>query len=295
MDLRATGLKDENLRAELYTKIIQSVDMEDGFLILLGCDSYDVPFKSRDGEFQADNSDENYTYLLCAICPVKQTKATLHYIPEAKEFHDGNMANVITAPEIGFLFPAFDNRSTNIYNALYYNKNQKDNHEALVESLFHAAIPMPAHEQMQSFASLLSNALEEECSMDVVQSVHEQIRQQIAMHKESKVPDALLIDKDQVKDTLEGCGVSEERLAKFSIDFDETFGFEAQLHPQNIINHKKIEISTPDVIIKVAPDRGDLIETRVLGGVEYILIRADESVEVNGVDITIAKKEGAAV
>ena len=131
--------------------------------------------------------------------------------------------------------------------------------------------------------------------MDVVQSVHEQICQQIAMHKESKVADALLIDKDQVKDTLEGCGVSEERLAKFSIDFDETFGFEAQLHPQNIINHKKIEISTPDVIIKVAPDRGDLIETRVLGGVEYILIRADESVEVNGVDITIAKKEGAAV
>ena len=295
MELRRTKLQDDEIRMAFFQKIMENLKLDTSYVILVGCDSYDVPFKSRDGEFQADNSDENYTYLLCAICPVKQTKATLHYIPEAKEFHDGNMANVITAPEIGFLFPAFDNRSTNIYNALYYNKNQKDNHEALVESLFHAAIPMPAHEQMQSFASLLSNALEEECSMDVVQSVHEQIRQQIAMHKESKVPDALLIDKDQVKDTLEGCGVSEERLAKFSIDFDETFGFEAQLHPQNIINQKKIEISTPDVIIKVAPDRGDLIETRVLGGVEYILIRADESVEVNGVDITIAKKKGAAV
>ena len=295
MELRRTKLQDDEIRMAFFQKIMENLKLDTSYVILVGCDSYDVPFKSRDGEFQADNSDENYTYLLCAICPVKQTKATLHYIPEAKEFHDGNMANVITAPEIGFLFPAFDNRSTNIYNALYYNKNQKDNHEALVESLFHAATPMSAHEQMQSFASLLSNALEEECSMDVVQSVHEQICQQIAMHKESKVPDALLIDKDQVKDTLEGCGVSEERLAKFSIDFDETFGFEAQLHPQNIINHKKIEISTPDVIIKVAPDRGDLIETRVLGGVEYILIRADESVEVNGVDITIAKKEGAAV
>lgn len=295
MELRRTKLQDDEIRMAFFQKIMENLKLDTSYVILVGCDSYDVPFKSRDGEFQADNSDENYTYLLCAICPVKQTKATLHYIPEAKEFHDGNMANVITAPEIGFLFPAFDNRSTNIYNALYYNKNQKDNHEALVESLFHAAIPMPAHEQMQSFASLLSNALEEECSMDVVQSVHEQICQQIVMHKESKVPDALLIDKDQVKDTLEGCGVSEERLAKFSIDFDETFGFEAQLHPQNIINHKKIEISTPDVIIKVAPDRGDLIETRVLGGVEYILIRADESVEVNGVNITIAKKEGAAV
>jgi hypothetical protein len=205
------------------------------------------------------------------------------------------MANVITAPELGFLFPSFDNRSTNIYNALYYNKSAKDNHEAVAQALFHAPIPMPAAQQKQSFANLLTNALEEECSMDVVQSVHEQICQQIAMHKESKVPDALLIDKEQVKDVLEGCGVSEGRIAKFSLDFDETFGFEAQLHPTNVIDHKKIEIQTPDVIIKVAPDRGDLLETRVIGGVEYILIRADESVEVNGVDIRIGKKEEAAV
>ena len=295
MELRRTKLQDDEIRTAFFQKIMENLALDTSYVILVGCDSYDVPFKSRDDAFQADNSDENYTYILCAICPVKQTKATLHYIPESKEFHDGNMANVITGPEIGFLFPAFDNRSTNIYNALYYNKNQKDNHASLAEALFHAAIPMPAREQMQSFASLLSNALEEECSMDVVQSVHEQICQQIAMHKESKVPDALLIDKEQVKDTLEGCGVSENRIAKFSIDYDETFGFEAQLHPQNIINHKKIEISTPDVIIKVAPDRGDLIETRVLGGVEYILIRADECVEVNGVDITIKKQDPAAV
>jgi hypothetical protein len=126
--------------------------------------------------------------------------------------------------------------------------------------------------------------------LDVVQSVHEQLCQQIAMHKESKVPDALLIDKEEVKQTLEGCGVSEGRVAKFGIDFDETFGYEALLHPKNLIDHKKIEISTPDVIIKVAADRGDLIETRVIGGVEYILIRADEYVSVNGVDITIGKK-----
>lgn len=295
MDLRGTKLQDESVRNAFYKKIMENLNLDTSYVILLGCDSYDVPFKSRDGETQVDNSDENFTYILCAVCPVKQTKATLHYIPESKEFHDGNMANVITAPELGFLFPAFDNRSTNIYNALYYNKNPKDNHETLAQALFNTAIPMPAAQQKQSFAVLLSASLEEECSMDVVQSIHEQLTQQIAMHKESKVPEALLIDKEQVKDVLEGCGVSEGHIAKFSIDFDETFGFEAQLHPGNVIDHKKIEIQTPDVIIKVAPDRGDLIETRVLGGVEYILIRADESVEVNGVDIQIGKKEEAAV
>ena len=295
LGLRGSKLQDEQLRMEFYQKVMGVLDLDSSYVILLGCDSYDVPFKSRDGENQADNSEETYTYILCAICPVKQTKSTLHYIPESREFHDGNMANVIAAPELGFLFPAFDNRATNIYNALFYNRSPKDNHEALADALFKVPVPMPVAQQKDSFAALLHSSLQEECSMDVVQSVHEQLCQQIAMHKESKIPEALLTDKEQVKETLEGCGVSEARIAKFSVDYDSTFGFEAQIHPANVIDHKKIEIQTPDVIVKVAPDRGDLIETRVIGGVRYILIRAEENVEVNGVDIHIGECQTATV
>ena len=53
--------------------------------------------------------------------------------------------------------------------------------------------------------------------------------------------------------------MSEEHLAKFSVDYDETFGFEADLHPKNIIDSKHFEIKTPDVSIKVDPTRSDLI------------------------------------
>ena len=295
MALRNSKLDDEDAREAFYKKAMETLSFDGNYLILLGCDSYDVPFKSKDGDTQADNSDETYTYILCAICPVKQTKPTLYYVPEEKQFHDGNMANIVSAPELGFLFPAFDGRATNIYNALYYNKSVKENHQEFVDAVFNTPVPKPAFEQKQSFEALLTRALDEECTLDVVQTVHEQICQQIEMHKESKVPEALMISKDMVKDTLEGCGVSEKHLAKFSIDYDEAFGFEADVHPKNIIDHKKIEISTPDVIIKVAPDRGDLIQTRVIGGVKYILINAEENVTVNGVDINIAEKEAATV
>ena len=131
--------------------------------------------------------------------------------------------------------------------------------------------------------------------MEVVQEVHNELCQRIQMHKEAKVADPLMIAKDDVKDVLKECGVSENHVAKFSVDFDETFGFEADLHPKNIIDNKKFEIKTPDVSIKVAPDRADLIETRVIGGVKYILICADENVEVNGVNIHIDDKEPATV
>ncbi len=295
MDLRATGLKDEETLQKFYGKVIESVSLDENYLILIGCDSYDVPFKNKNDDSDSNRAEEVYTFLLCAICPVKQTPAKLAYIPEEKEFHDGGITNVVAAPEIGFLFPAFDNRSTNIYNALYYTHSPKQSHEAFASSIFCTEIPKPAYEQKKSFEALLTGSLGEECSMEVVQTVHEQISQRIELHKESRVPDPLLVSKDDVKEVLSSCGVSEAHVAKFSIDYDEAFGFEAELFPKNIIDDRRFEIKTPDVSIKVAPDKADLIETRVIGGVKYIMICAEEDVEVNGVSIHIGDAETALV
>lgn len=159
MDLRETKLADDNLRREFCQKIIDTVTIEGNYLILLCCDSYDVPFKSKDGDSQADNSDETYTFILCAICPVKQTKANLHYVPEEKLFHDGAMNQMVSAPALGFLFPAFDDRATNIYNALYYTHDITASQDALIEAVFNTPVPQPAAEQKKSFEALLTTSL----------------------------------------------------------------------------------------------------------------------------------------
>ena len=295
MDLRSSQLKDDDLRQEFLKKVIDSVVLESNYLILLTCDTYDVPFKSKDDSFQKDQSEETFTYILCTICPVKQTKANLHYVAEEKLFHDGAMNQLVSAPALGFLFPAFDNRATNIYNALYYTRDVKAGQDAFVESVFNTPIPKPAAEQKKSFEALLTTSLGEDCSLDVVQTVHEQLCQRIELHKESKVPEPLMISKEEVKEVLASCGVSEQNLSKFSVEYDEAFGFEADLHPKNVIDNKHFEIKTPDVVIKVDPTRSDLIETRIIGGVKYIMIAADENVEVNGVNIHISDRDPAAV
>ena len=294
MDLRECKLSDDELLHGFFQKIIDTVTLEGNYLILIGCDSYDVPFKGKDDISDADKSEEVYTYLICAICPVKQTKANLHYVPEEKLFHDGAMNQPVSTPVLGFLFPAFDNRSTNIYNALYYTHDIKVSQDALIEALFNTPVPMPAAEQKKCFEALLTTALGEDCNLDVVQTVHDQLCERIELHKEAKVAEPLLIAKADVKETLASCGVSEEHLAKWSVDYDETFGFEADLHPKNIIDTKRFEVKTPDVSIKVDPTRSDLIETRTIGGVKYIMICADENVEVNGVSIHIDEEKEAA-
>lgn len=295
MGLRESKLADEELRSEFYKKVIESISIEGNYLILLSCDSYDVPFKSKDDFHQKDQSEEVYTYILCTICPVKETKPNLHYVHEEKLFHDGARNHMVSAPALGFLFPAFDNRSTNIYNALYYTRDVKVTQEALIEALFNTPAPKAAAEQKKTFEALLTTSLGEECSLEVVQTVHDQISQRIEMHKEAKIPEPLMITKEDVKEVLSSCGVSEDSVSKFSVDYDQAFGFEADLHPKNIIDNKRFELKTPDVVIKVDPARADLIETRIIGGVKYIMICADEDVEVNGVNIHIGEAETAAV
>ncbi len=293
MDLRS-NLTDGQLREALYRKIIENVSLQDNYLILLGVDSYDVPFKSKDGEAQADASSDVYTYLLCCVCPVKQAKPGLHYDTENKEFHEGGAPYMACPPELGFLFPAFDGRATNIYNALFYTKSPKESYEAVIDALFNLPAPKPAAEQKKSFEALLTTSVGEGCSMELVQNVHQELLERIELHKESKSPEPLVIEKQTIQNVLASSGVSQEKVAKFGVEYDNVFGSEAQLHPKNIVN-RRFEVKMPDVSITVTPEGRDLVETRIIDGVKYILICADENVEVNGVNIHIRKEDPAAI
>ena len=237
---------------------------------------------------QEDASDQVFSYILCSICPVKLTKDALSYYIQENQFHSVAADWVVAPPEVGFLFPAFDDRSTNLYNALYYTRDISESHPDLVEALFKSPVPMPAAVQKETFQSILGDTLEEECQYGVVQAVHDELCGMIAAHKESKEEEPLVISKVTVKRVLHECGVSPEHVERFEEQYDQQFGPEADLPPRNIVDSKQLEVKTPDVTIKVNPERSDLVETRVIDGARYILIRAEEGVEVNGVQIHIS-------
>lgn len=288
MALRNSALRDEEAVSAFYQRVIQSLDLEGNYLILLVQDDYDVPYRSKDGERQDDASSEAFRYILCSICPVKQTKEALSYYVYENAFHSISADWVVSAPEMGFLFPSFDERSTNLYDALYYCKDTSQTHPDFVEAVFHAPAPMPAAEQMETFQTLLEDTLSDECRYQVVQSVHGQLREMIEEHKANKVEEPLVVDKGTVRRVLEHSGVSEEHVEAFEARYDDAFGADADLSPRNLVDTKQLEITTPDVTIKVSPDRGDLVETRLIDGARYILIRAEEGVAVNGVPIQIS-------
>ncbi len=222
---------------------------------------------------------------------MKQQKPALSYLPQEQTFHLTPGGAVVAMPELGFLFPAFDDRSTNLYGGLYYTRSISENHQEFVDAVFHTEIAMPAAEQKEVFQSMLSDALGEDCSYAVVQAVHEKCSTLVAESKENHMDQPLAVDKTTVRNLLEDCGVSERHVAAFSVQYDENFGYDAQLSPDNLVDTKQFRLDTPSVTIRVEPDRSDLVQTRVIDGAQYILIRVEEGVEVNGVNIPL---EGAA-
>ena len=121
-----------------------------------------------DGQELEDGSDTVFRYVLCSICPVKLAKPALTYYVTAGEFHNRASDWLVGTPEVGFLFPAFEDRATNLYGALLYTRNIGESREEFVDAVFHLAAPMPAAQQREAFQGLLTGALGEDCSFDTV-------------------------------------------------------------------------------------------------------------------------------
>lgn len=286
--MRNTQLKVEEGVQAFYQKVIDSLEMEGNYLLLLASDAYDVPFHPKDEMKVDDASEEVFNYFLCCVCPVKLTRPALSYFASDNDFHEREQDWVVAAPEIGFMFPAYEDGAANIYKALYFTRDTAELHDEFIDAVFNINAPMPAAEQKETFQSLLGESLGEDCSLEVVQAVEGQLTEMIEAHKERKEEEPLAVSKYAVKRVLEGCGVPEERLSTFTQRYDEAFGPDLDLSPRNLVNARALEVTTPDVTVKVNPERGDLVETRVIDGVRYILIRAEEGVQVNGIDIHIS-------
>lgn len=289
--LKKSELKDADALDRFFEKAARAVDMDGNFVILLTYNKYDVPFKSTDGARVDGESCEVFSHILCSICPVKMTRAALSYEASKKSFHHANGILAVGAPELGFMFPAFDNRQTNIYSALLYTRSASDAHESFTDALFRKSISMTATAQNEVFRSVLAEALEEDCSFRVAKRLHESICARIEEHKESREEEPLSISKYQVQEILEDCGIDAQKAEDFTKTYTESFGAGTELAPKNIVDPKRFELRTPDVVIKVAPGRSDLVQTRVIDGDKYILIRANEGVELNGLNVVIEENQ----
>ena len=288
LKLRDSALCDEPELKALFSDIIETVRVEGAYLILAAADNYDVFTYREDGKKDED-STELFKYFLCGVFPVKMTKPQLSFAAFDNTFKNIVANSVITAPLLGFMFPAFDDRAANIYNTLFYTKDSAANNSEIIDRLFKAEPPMPAAEQRETFNSLLNGVTNDENNLEIIKNIQDEIGGMITEHKESREREPLAVSRDDICDILRSADMSDEKIETFKAGFDESFGEKARLNPQNLVETKRLELTGADISIKINPERSELVETRVIDGVKYILIRADEEIEVNGVPINIGE------
>ena len=137
MALKSTQLRDESMRELMYQRIIGSLDMDgESYVIILAADTYDLRAKDVKNEEWSEESNEQFEYFICAICPVKTSKAALQYLPGQQEFRGISTGTLLAPPSVGFVFPVLDEGSADIYQAQYYTKSTAGNHGELITALF---------------------------------------------------------------------------------------------------------------------------------------------------------------
>jgi hypothetical protein len=188
---------------------------------------------------------------------------------------------VASPPQLGFLFPAFHDRGADIHSVLFYKKSAKETHEGFLSEQFGCDCPIPAPEQKKVFSSLVSELLEEECKYETVCDLYDEVQEIVANSGDNaKVRE---LDRTAIKKLFEKCGASEEKMKQFNRLYDEKIGDREVLLAENVIDAGRLEIKTPDFLVRVSAGRSDLVEMRTIDGKPYLVIPVTDNVEIDGI------------
>ena len=280
--LLRSGLKDEALVEELFQRIIDSYRSAEKYLILLVHGVYDIPGRTSDNMDLDDGSEDVYSFLELSVCPVELLRDGLCYDAAEQAFFSRTEDWGVQKPEVGLLYPAFNDRSTDLHAALWYAKNEKSRHDELAEELLGMELPRPESAEKDVFREVIEISLGENCDFENVKRVNEAVNQLAEAGKEAGEP--ALIEKHDIRRILYDNGADEETIERFDEAYEELIGEDTQpLLADNIAESKKLTIQSDHLKLDVKPESAELIETRVIEGREYFLIPVTDNVTVNGI------------
>ena len=285
-----SDLMDEKLNEEFFDKVIEKYSYPENYLIILAHGIYDIPSKSTDNSEIFDSSEYVYKFIICSVCPVNLSKPGLCYDDSSRSFIEHLQDWMVQMPDTGFLYPAFNDRNTDIHSLLFYTKKSDEPHVEFTEEVLGCFSPVGAKEQKTEFNDLVEEVFGSECDFDTVKGIHESLT---TMSEEKKdEPDPPSLEKNDIKKILSDCGADEAKLEIVDNNFDTQAGRTEKVMVSALGNLKKFEVVSPDVKIQVNSDRMDLIDTMMIEGQEYLVIPLTDEVRVNGLLVHHKKNKG---
>lgn len=316
MGLRESKLKNEELVDRFYDLVIESYQYAGSYLILLFHDVYDVMSRTTDNQ-KLDESEEVYEYLLCSICPIVLSKPALGYLEAENTIGPRIRDKIVSLPESGFLFPAFNERSADIHAAVFYTKDTKEPHNEFVERILGCESKLTATEQKKTFRSIVTTAMEEEEAEETFTDIQKNLSDMVTEVMEEKA-DAyedtdLILGKKEVERLMTESGLDEGRAAAIASRYEDAFERELPA-AEHLIDAKVLrdgemklekralknrvreleeriafydeEEKTYDVVLRVKPEKEAEIRSEIVDGERCLVIpmKENEYAVVNGIN-----------
>ena len=268
---------DEGLLDAFYDRVMETYDNPESYLILAAEGTYDIPGKGMDEDTIPDASEEVYHFLHICFCPAKFDKPELCYDPEKSCISDRKKGWVIGKPDNGILFPAFNDRGTDLHAALYYGKSCKCLRRDFARELTGCLLPLNSEEQLSSFKEMAEKL---NCDYDQAEKIQTMLFDIAGSNADSVMPAS--VNKKEMMALLSDCGISDTEDA--ADVFDSTVGEDGALVLENILP-KKVHIETAGVSIEVDPERAQIVKRQKIDGREYLMIPIETGTEVSGVSV----------
>ena len=190
----------------------------------------------------------------------------------------------VKKPDIGLLYPAFNERNTDLHAALWYARSEKTRHEELADVLLGTELPRAESAEKDAFREIVERSLGEDCNFALVQSLQEAVNRFAEEAGDSEVTEPPVLSKGEFKRLLDECGAEEEALSRLDEVYEEVLGESKEaLLVENLSAPKTLTVETDSLQLKLQSDASELLSTRVIDGREYFLIPVSEDVTVNGI------------
>lgn len=288
LDLRNSKLADEELVEEFYDKVIENYICGENYYIVLVHGAYDIPGRTSDNKEMFDASEDVYEFIMCCICPVKLSKGGLSYDADKNRMENRTRDWVVDMPAHGFLFPAFNGRSTDIHGGLYYSKKPDSVRNEFVKAIFGAEIKMSVEDQKEAFDNMVAEVLGGDGDVRDLLSIHENLREMLSEHEFDADP--LSLDKEAFKRLIESSVADKKCTERFDSAWNAWFEKDASLPAENIVGCKKIKIQCGDAEIQVDVERTDFIKTESINGELYLTVPVNGLLAVNGVQVNLKEE-----
>ncbi|HCW23054.1 MAG TPA: hypothetical protein DGX96_05185 [Lachnospiraceae bacterium] len=290
-DTLMNGFDTPEMLQHFCENIMNSFQIDSKYLLLLAHGAYDIPAKTKDNLDLDDASEYVYLFLIGAICPVAELKEGLCYDAQNLTFINKNGDLAVKMPDIGFVYPAFNDREPDIHHLWYYCRKEDERHIELISGVVGEAteVPQTQTQQREIFNELMENALGRDCDFESVKAVNDAVNQMI--HQDEDNPEPLELGKTQIRRIVADAGLPDETVDAVDEAFDETVGEGNTITADNVGGRPTMEIKSPSIRISVKSDMTAMISTKVIDGREYIVIPVQDDVEVNGVRILTTRKD----